>query len=285
MIAALRSALFRFLRIPPDPAPPAGSPESVRVFRASRNYYRYNLVLWGLKQAGAIVGIVFVLGLPFVWSEGRIDRLVEKAEKRIEEKAKEDGEAGDVIVRLRGLPIEKLVGFLEAIGFTVLLIQMPFTYALVRFDYELRFYIVTDRSLRIREGVTRIRERTMTFANIQNLTIEQGPLQRLLGIADLRVRTAGGGDSGQQEQGAGKHAHAESMHVGYFRGVDDAAGIRDVILSRLRRFRDSGLGDPDDHDDAEEHGPSAALADPAATDAAKRVLAEVRALRAALDRR
>ena len=36
------------------------------------------------------------------------------------------------------------------------------------------------------------------------------------------------------------------MHTGVFHGVDNAAEIRDLILQRLRSFRDSGLGDPDE---------------------------------------
>jgi hypothetical protein len=85
---------------------------------------------------------------------------------------------------------------------------------------------------------------TMTFANIQQITVEQGPLQRLLGLEDVMVRTAGGG-SGGAEQGHQKGQH-EMMHLGFFHGVDNAPEIRDMILDRMRRLRDSGLGDPDD---------------------------------------
>ena len=36
------------------------------------------------------------------------------------------------------------------------------------------------------------------------------------------------------------------MHTGFFHGVDNAEEIRDLILNRLRRFRETGLGDPDE---------------------------------------
>ena len=132
----------------------------------------------------------------------------------------------------------------EVLGIAGFVVQLPFTMYLVRLDFELRWYIVTDRSLRIRAGIWTIREMTMTFANIQQITVEQGPLERVLGISNLRVRTAGGG--GMME---GKNAHqatAEPMHVGSFNGLDNAEEIRDLILSRMRLWRDSGLGDPDD---------------------------------------
>ena len=65
----------------------------------------------------------------------------------------------------------------------------------------------------------------MTFANIQNLSVQQGPLQRLFGIADLRVRTAGGGE---REGGANERGETTNMHLGYFRGVSNAGEIRDL---------------------------------------------------------
>jgi len=80
---------------------------------------------------------------------------------------------------------------------------------------------------------------------VQNITVRQGPLQRILGLADVVVRTAGGGGSSETHGGGG--TVGESMHVGKLRAVDNAEMVRDLILERLRRFRDSGLGDPDDH--------------------------------------
>jgi hypothetical protein len=62
----------------------------------------------------------------------------------------------------------------------------------------------------------------------------------LLGIADVRVQSAGGGEP---EHGAGA---GDSLHTGVFHGVDNASQIRDLILERLRQFRAAGLGDPDD---------------------------------------
>jgi hypothetical protein len=131
------------------------------------------------------------------------------------------------------------------LGVAGVIAQLPFTFFLARLDYELRWYIVTDRSLRLRHGVMRVREMTMTYANIQQISIQQGPLQRLLGIEDLKVRTAGGGDDSSSEDTT-HDADQESMHVGYFRGVENAGQIRDLIQEYMRRRLDAGLGDPDD---------------------------------------
>lgn len=236
MLDALQGTIRRLLRVPPKPEPPLGDPRSVRVFRAARGFYRYRLAGWGLKQAGAVVGIVFaVIFLNLV-----PDSLPESVPGPLH----------------RAFAWVGWFGVIEAAAITFFLLQLPMSYLLLVLDYRYRWYVTTDRSLRIREGIWRVQERTMTFSNVQNLTVRQGPIQRLFGIADLQVQTAGGGgqQTGEQHEGL-----ADNLHIGYFHGVDNAAEIRDSILGHLRRLRagasdrgapDAGLGDPD--------GPSAA---------------------------
>ena len=102
-------------------------------------------------------------------------------------------------------------------------------------NYELRWYVVTDRCLRVRGGILNVHEITTTFANIQEVRLSSGPLQKLLGLADVEVHSAGGG--------SGKGS--SDSHVARFEGVDNAPEIRDFILVRLRQYRDSGLGEKD----------------------------------------
>jgi membrane protein YdbS with pleckstrin-like domain len=247
MIDAVRNALLQVLRIPAQPTPPSGASDSIRIFQAARNFYYLNLIRWAIGQSLTLAGVIFVFGLGFF-----VD-------------------LGPAVAPFRLVEAVVLAGFL---------LQLPVSYLFVRFDYELRWYIVTDRSLRIRHGLMNVREMTMTFANIQQISIHQGPLQRLLGIADLQVRTAGGGTgptAGHASQGGAAH----SGHLGYFRGVSNASEIRDLMLDRLRRWRDTGLGDPDEaphpHDRVERD--SAASDDLLA--AARTVLTEAQALRKA----
>jgi hypothetical protein len=118
----------------------------------------------------------------------------------------------------------------------------------------------------------------MTVANIQNLTIRQGPLQKLLGIADLEVHTAGGkhADPGEGDE------TAKNLHVGRFRGIANAAELRDRIRATLRRHRGSGLGG-DAEDDEPAAVPPTGLS-LLASSAAAELLGEARALRATLER-
>jgi uncharacterized membrane protein YdbT with pleckstrin-like domain len=170
------------------------------------------------------------------------------------------------------------MGWAEVIGIVGFLVQLPVSLFLVLLDWEMRWYIVTDRSLRIREGVWRVNEMTMTFANVQEVSIRQGPIERLFGIANLRVRTAGGGGRVGPNQPQNEE---KSGHIGFFRGVDNAPAIRDLILERLKQLRDAGLGDPDqpqaEAEASAEGMPSGLL------DAAHEMLTEARALRRAVE--
>ncbi len=113
-------------------------------------------------------------------------------------------------------------------------------YIAIHLRYDTTWYVMTDRSLRIRRGIWVIRETTITFENIQNVGVNQGPLQRWFGIGNVVVETAGGGVAPQQ----GAHgASANTSHQGLMEGIADAQRIRDQILRRLRGSRSAGLGD------------------------------------------
>jgi membrane protein YdbS with pleckstrin-like domain len=211
MYSAFRAACERVLRIPPDPEPPPGDDASTKIYRAADNYYKYLLVVWAISSFATILPTLIAT----------IACLAAAATSSLS-------------------PLFALIpAFLLVIMIMVSVIHL----AIVRLNYEKRWYIVTDRSLRVREGVIGVQEMTVTFANIQNISISQGPLQRLLGIADLRVDTAGGAGA----TGHSHHAAAQQAHVAWFRGVNNAPDVRELIQSRLRQWKDAGLGDHDDH--------------------------------------
>ena len=58
---------------------------------------------------------------------------------------------------------------------------------------SLRYRLLSDE-LVVTEGVFFRNERHIPFARIQNIDLVQGPLQRLLGVADVRIETAGGSE-------------------------------------------------------------------------------------------
>jgi membrane protein YdbS with pleckstrin-like domain len=112
-------------------------------------------------------------------------------------------------------------------------------YLAVHLRFDTTWYVMSERSLRIRRGIWVIHETTLTFENVQNVTVRQGPLQRYFGIANLLLETAGGGQSQAGPQGM----QTTAAHRGLIEGVADAQRIRDLIMNRLRKSRTTGLGD------------------------------------------
>ena len=232
----MKRFLLALLRVAERPAPPPGSSSELRIFRASKRYLYYLMAQWGLKQVGAFVGIVFSLGLfgTIKWGPFRNFSLEEVI-------GTEELSVGLVGVRIE-MPILDLIGLLEIFAIGSFLLQLVISGLFIKLGWEMRWYMVSDTTLRLREGLWGVKEQTMTIANIQNMSVQQGPLQRLFGFADLRVTTAGGAGS-QMEADAGI---GKNMHVGFFRGIEDAYALRDSIQTDLSKHRDAGLGNPDE---------------------------------------
>jgi len=238
--------LLRILRVPPEPRLPAGEPGTARVFRAGANFWKLRVIEWSAKQAAALFGFATFVATAH-WAPNVI-------------------------------PYLAIARVVETLVVAAWVVQLPITFAILRYDYELRWYIVTDRAARLREGIVSLKEMTFTLANVQDIRIRQGPLQRLLGLADVELRTAGGSEA---TGGGGAHGAraSENLHLARFRGVDNAQMIRDLVLERMKRARDAGLGDPDDAaGEAEAASPSALER------AARELMAESAALRLAVSR-
>jgi uncharacterized membrane protein YdbT with pleckstrin-like domain len=226
----MKAWILALMRVPPEPHAPAGSEASVRVFRAGRNYFRFRLVMWAMANGAAGAGLF----AGYIATRRLVSRSPEWA--------------------------QLVWAGAELIALAAFVFVLCATYLEQRLNYEMRWYIVTDRSLRIRAGIWSTHELTTTFANIQEIRVSADPLQKLLGLADVEVHSAGGGSG----------AHGAGGHVAKFEGLENANEIRDHLVERLRTYRDSGLGE------AVAEGPATALA------AARAVLEEVRRMRVEL---
>jgi membrane protein YdbS with pleckstrin-like domain len=201
--------LARWFKVPTEPPTlPFHDSESIEGFRPARAFLQYLRV-----QFWIVAGVLAVTAL-VLW----VALLV----------------ASPLAGALLALPMAALVGVAMSVAFLALHLQ-----------FDATWYVLTDRSLRIRRGIWTICETTITFENIQNVVVNQGPLQRYFGIADVVVQTAGGG--------AGAHAGPSlGPHAGVLGGLQDAPRIRDLIQLRLTQSRSAGLGD--DAHQAETHG-------------------------------
>lgn len=127
--------------------------------------------------------------------------------------------------------------FLLPIALVIIVVPDVIAYVAIHLRYDTTWYVMTDRSLRIRRGIWVIQETTVTFENVQNLKIRQGPVQRKFGIASVILETAGA--SAQY----GKGGSSNIGNVAVIEGITNAAEIRDRILQRLRASAFAGLGD------------------------------------------
>lgn len=269
----LKRLLLRLFRVEEQPEPPPGSPESLRTFRASPRFFRYSVLKWALGQGGAILGlIVSAFGFGFVNPETWTTDVEPFDRFRI---------VNPVTWTTDIEPLDRFLWFTQVFApllIILFLVQLVASFVVLRLGYEMRWYMVSDRALRIRYGIYSLREQTLTVVNIQNMAVKRGPLQRLFGIADLEIRTASGGGSDDDDE--------DSLSRGLLQGLDNAEEVRDLLLAALRRSRDAGLGDPDDRSAVSAvPASSPRAAAPAGEDggsvlaAARDLLAESRALR------
>lgn len=162
-----------------------------------------------------------------------------------------------------------LVGLiLTPVMLVVMIVPDIVAYVAVHLKYDTTWYVLSDRSMRIRRGIWVIHETTITFENIQNVRLTQGPVERYFGFANLVVETAGGGSAAEPGGLAG-------AHQGVLAGIAAAEQLRDRLMQRVRASRSVGLGD-------ERHEIAATALDSHESERDLRLLAEIRDLTARL---
>jgi uncharacterized membrane protein YdbT with pleckstrin-like domain len=220
LLIAIFQPLLKISHLPP-PVPHGAA--DVRCFKASPRYLSYRYLVTALGLVPVIVPCLLVNGA--LW------------------------------FATTKTPVPRWVALLVTVVYGgAVLLSAALAFVSARLDYEFHCYVSTDKSLRIRQGIWEQVEATLTYANVQNVRVVQGPLERFFGFASVVVETAGG--SAKPAQG--------KLPRGTVRGIEHAAELRDQIMAKMRASRSTGLGDPDDHHDGsaghlEPHGRSAEL--------------------------
>lgn len=219
----------RWLSVPEAPPELRGAHDkNIRAFRPAEGYLRYRkLFFW--------IGLLAVdIALVIAW-----------------------------LSLLFALPIVGIV--LAPIFWFIIIVPDIVVYIGIHLRYDTTWYVLSDRTLRLRRGIWVINEVTITYENIQNVSVRQGPIQRLFGISDLVVQTAGGGGS------VGTHGEQNlNSHMGLLEGIDNAEEVRELIMEKWRAAKNAGLGD-------DGHRPVPTLSS-GFTGAELRVLGEIRDL-------
>ncbi len=212
MYRGIWGVLVQWFRVPPEPPTLPDSSGGARSFQPSESFLRYmKFIFW--------VALFIVDGaILLVW----------------------------LIIAVNS---PRIASFL-AVPFLILAILPDIiAYIAIHLRYDTTWYVMSDRSVRIRRGIWTISEVTVTYDNVQNVAITQGPLQRWFGFANLEIETAGGGGGGAAGK-AGAHADAHRARI---EGIDNAKAIRDLIMDRVRKSRSAGLGDDARHEETSTH--------------------------------
>ncbi len=194
--------ITQWFYVPDEPPHLRGADDSqVRSFRPAEGFLRYlKLFFW--------IGLVAFDGLLFfLW-----------------------------IVLLIAFP---WVGVILAIPiWAIMILPDIVAFIAIHLRYDTTWYVLSDRSMRIRRGIWIIHETTITYDNIQNVAIRQGPVQRYFGISNVLVETAGGGAMTKSGEGASVLGHS-----GLLEGIANAQEVRDLIMKKWSDSKSSGLGD------------------------------------------
>src|SRR5690606_26450902 len=111
----------------------------------------------------------------------------------------------------------------RAVLFILAVLTVP-SFAFAVAHYLTFRYVITGEELIYRSGVLRRRQRVIPLSRVQNIEVRQSLVQRLTGVAELRVETAGSG--------------AEPEAALAVLGLTDAESLRDAPLSRRAARRE-----------------------------------------------
>ena len=84
---------------------------------------------------------------------------------------------------------EKWINILFIIAFIYCLAE---TFIAPIFSYKQWFYMINDEEIWYREGIFWSKEVVIPIVRIQNINLNEGPISKGLGIADITIGTAGG---------------------------------------------------------------------------------------------
>ncbi len=209
------SVATKWFHVPEEPPHIQGADDDdVRSFRPAEGYLRYlKLFFWiGLVAFDAVMTVAW-------------------------------------LVLLVAVPIAGII--VAPLAFAIIVLPDVVAYIAIHLRYDTTWYVLSDRSMRIRRGIWTIHETTITYENIQNVSIKQGPVQRYFGIADVLVETAGGGASTGGEHGA------TVGHFGLLEGISNAEEIRNLILAKWSESKSGGVDEDHSHSFKAQEGISA----------------------------
>lgn len=117
--------------------------------------------------------------------------------------------------------------------FLVLIVLALFDYAVARLTYHFYRFELTEDTYRAERGIIWKRYISIPYDRIQNVDIYRGIWDRILGLSDIQIHTAGYGGTGARGMGS----------EGRLPGLDKerAEEVRDILISKVKEARGQGL--------------------------------------------
>jgi putative membrane protein len=122
-------------------------------------------------------------------------------------------------------PRESLMTYyaLQALAATV---GFPFVFTCLYFRYHTMRYRFDTDGIHMKWGVIFRREVLLNYARIQDIDLKSNLIERWLGLARIEIQTASGSSSANMT----------------LEGMEDPAGMRDFLYSRMRGAREEKTG-------------------------------------------
>ncbi|MFC1649544.1 PH domain-containing protein [Patescibacteria group bacterium] len=128
------------------------------------------------------------------------------------------------------------IGGLFGIGLLNIIIWIVFSYAFAKWSYNAWKYELSEDALKVEKGVIWKRYVSIPYERIQNVDIHRGIMDRLLGLSDLHIQTAG--FSGYGNRGFGNMFSSEGRLPGLL--PQDAEALRENLVKRAKGKKPSG---------------------------------------------
>ncbi len=129
-----------------------------------------------------------------------------------------------------GVELTRTDSLVAAFGFAAAAIAVLATWVVL--FYERYRFMIQEDGIEIKRGILWKKDITIPYDRVQNVDIDRGPIEQLIGVYDLNIFTAGTSSETQAIFGA----------EGYLPGVLRPEKVRNTILNRVQESEEDGFG-------------------------------------------
>lgn len=214
-MAKILQPLWRLLRLSLEPPAPIANAQVRQILQPGHRAHQLHLLRWAAAQISALLGVlVIVFAIDFTqWLPDYLSFL-------------------DVFARLNDyttyIPAQwRWLGVTLTIAAFV--VQLPLSFFILWAERRTTWYVISDQGVQLRYGLWTMNETSLRFTNIQHVMLKQGLLQRVLGLADVVLNTAGGRPKEDDEDDEERKRQGELKDLEYAQAQTLLSEIRNQL--------------------------------------------------------